>query len=378
MVAVALAYYPDTLYWYDLARVDSLQVVLLLAGLVVLSRDGARPRSPAIALAACLLAAAAFTKQTSAIVALGPLAFFLIDREPRKAARLAIWLAILGTAGFALLLLIFGSDVLILLSAPAGHYRNMAGGVRAFAQFAWTMLPFLALAAIGARRSAGSRRGRVLRLWLVTFAFAAAIGFFTMCKIGGQTNSSMPAIFVLAVCVGLSLDRVVRATRASLAELWIPATLALFLLAAFQRDYLAAIPTGVDRSEAAEILADMDAVRGDFLAYNASFVSTVKRGVSYPYSDRLFDWAGGQNQATPYRPDPARYPADFMDAIRERRFAALYTNGSDYLGDPAYRLMVESYQPVQVWNATIGPDPALAPRWKSCVPRVKWVPKRRP
>ena len=81
------------------------------------------------------------------------------------------------------------------------------------------------------------------------------------------------------------------------------------------------------------------------------------RDEMYPYRDRLYDWAGGENQESHFRPDPARYPSEFLDAIRERRFAAIYTDGSDQQGDYVYKFIVENYRPVHVWDATSVAEP---------------------
>ena len=374
-IAIVFAYYPVTWYWYDVARVDSLAVFFTVAGLAVLTRDGAQPTPKALTLGAALLAAGMFTKQTTVVVGLAVLAFFAVERDRRRFLRLLGLFAALGAAGWALLLLFYGRDAFIIYWAPRHHFRNIPVGTRRFAEFAWTMLPLVALAVAGARGLAGTPRGRMLRLFLFAFVASAGLGWLTMCKHGGERNSSMPALFTLAFCVGLGYDGIVRDTaRRGLA---LAAGLAAFLVLAFASDPLAWIPTPLDRQEAAEILADMRAQPGPFLAYNASFVSTVMRGDMYPSRDRLYDWAGGQNQESHLRPDPARYPSDFLAAIRERRFATIYTDAGDPQGDYAQSVIAAHYQPVKAWEATL-PAEGDAPRWKSALPRVKWVAKDEP
>jgi hypothetical protein len=114
----------------------------------------------------------------------------------------------------------------------------------------------------------------------------------------------------------------------------------------------------------------MRETRGDFLPYNYSFASTVLRGKTYPLADRLFDFAGGFDAETFREPDLTRYPADFVAAIRERRFAAIYTNGKGISSDPIQPLIRKYYAVARVFGMS---DPA--PRWRLCMPRVKFVPR---
>jgi hypothetical protein len=200
------------------------------------------------------------------------------------------------------------------------------------------------------------------------------MGWITLCKHGGGTNSSMPAIFLLAVCAGLGLEGCLSAPATSWRGVAFAGGLGAFLVLAIPHDYLGQIPSPVERREAREILDDMRAVDGPFLAYNASFVSTVLRADMYPYRDRLYDWAGGQNQESHFRPDPKRYPPDLLDAIRERRFSVIYTDGSDQQGDYAYKFIVENYQPVRVWEASLSPTGDTT-GWRACLPRVRWEPR---
>lgn len=371
-LAVAFAYYPATNYWYDVARVDSLQTLLVVAGLACLSRDGARPSPRATLAGGALFAAALFTKQTSIVACLAALLYFTATRDAARRNRLFLTLLLLGLSGSALLLAVYGPDALIIYWGPQNHFRNVAAGSLRFAVFAWTMLPLAMVASEGLRGASDDPRVRAARFYFLAWVATFAMGWLTMCKHGGERNSSLPAVFVLSVCVGLGVDRLLENVTRAWRPLAIAVGLSAFLVVAFRGHHLEWIPTPADRQEAAELIADMRAVPGPFLAYNC-FISTTLRGETYPYFDRLYDWAGGQNQETHFRPDPGRYPAEFMAAIRNRRFAAIYTNGSEYFDDPAFGLIVLNYVPVHVWRATIAQDDEPT-RWKNVLPRVKWLP----
>jgi 4-amino-4-deoxy-L-arabinose transferase-like glycosyltransferase len=370
--AVTFAYYPQTYYWYDVARVDSLQVFFAVAGLACLAADGVRPAPQALYAGATLLTLSVFTKQTGVVSCLAALLYFAADGDRLRRNRLAVSLAVLAAAGGALMLAAYGRDAFIIYWAPQRHFRNIPVGTWRFVEFAWTMAPLAGFAILGLRGTAGTDRGRALRFLLTGFAATLAMGWLTLCKHGGERNSSMPAIFLLALCVGLAYDRNLVAPAASWRPVWFSAVLGGYLLAAFPSDRLAWIPSALDRKEANELLADMRAAPGPFLAYNASFVSTLLRGEMYPYRDRLYDWAGGQNQGSHFIPDPSRYPQDFLEAVRRHAFTAIYTDGSDQQGDYVYKLIVENYRPLAVWDAALAAgEPPV--RWRNALPRVKWV-----
>ena len=261
-VAVVFAYYPASNYWYDLARVDSLQTFF------VDGRPGALGQGRCAALAsvarggATLLVLAVFTKQTSVVLCAASLLFFVLARDgPRQRTLLAALVTLGGLGGLALLTA-YGRDAFIIYWAPQRHFRNIPFGTLRFLRFAWTMLPLLGLAIAGLRGSAQAPRGRMLRFFLLNFAFAAAMGWLTLCKHGGDTNSSTPAIFLLAVCVGLGLEGSLAAPAPSWRPVAISGALATFLVLAFAGDFLAQIPSSAERREAYAILGDMRAVRG--------------------------------------------------------------------------------------------------------------------
>ncbi len=371
-VAVALALYPASLYWYDLARVDSLQTSLQVGGLLWLATRGLSPRRGPLLLGAVFLAAAVFTKQTALAGCLSGVAWFGLQRDWRRALQLLVALSGLGLIGCAALLAAYGPDCFQVLAMPTRHAVSLAQGWRNAAPLLAPMAPLVALALIGAR----DRRARPLRFFLLHFGVALVMGLLAMCKHGGQANSLLPAFVLLGACTGLGWDAVVARLPAGsrLAPAALATVLGALLFLPFRSDYADWIPSAADRADAEAILQDMRAVPGPFLAYNHSFVSTVLRGESYPSWHALWDWAGGEDAGAD-GPDPGRYPPGFLDAVRARRFAAIYTNGSDYFGDPVYRLVKEHYHVVRIWPPR---RRGGMQRWMFCLPRVKWQPVATP
>jgi hypothetical protein len=363
-LAVTLAAYPASLYWYDLARVDSPQTALQVGGLLWLATNALQPRRGTLLVAAVFLAAAVFTKQTALASCLSGVCWFALQRDWRRALQLLLALSGLGLVGGAGILAAYGADSFEVLAMPARHALSLAQGWHNAAPLVAPLAPLAGLVLLGAL----DRGARSLRFFLLHLAFALAVGLLAMCKHGGQANSLLPAFVLLGACSGLAWDAVASRLSAgwALARPALATVLGALLLLPFRSDYRDWIPTAADRADAEAILEDMRAVPGPFLAYNHSFVSTVLRGEPYPSWHALWDWAGGED-AGAQGPDPARYPAALLDAIRGQRFAAIYTNGSDYFGDPVYRLIKQHYRVVRTW-----PPRGPMKRWMFCLPRVRW------
>jgi hypothetical protein len=364
-LGVEAAFYPVVLYWYDIARVDALQTFLLLAGTCVLARNDARPTRAQVAWGGLLLAAAVFTKQTSVFVCAGSVAYFALARDWRRAVTLALALAVWGGLGAVALWLWSPAALIDIVVMPARHNRLLAAGLEQATRLAGQMAPFLLLALLG------RWVGRTRAFFAVNLAGALAAAMMTLFKVGGATNSAMPAVFLLGIAVGFGLDAVWRQARdRPVLGAALPVGLAVWMVVLFGTDVVRAVPGRADRQLADRVWQDMRAEPGPFLAYNHSFVSTALRGETYPYADRLYDWAGGYGAANFRAPDAQRYPPAFLDAIRGRRFVAIYTAGG-YLGDPVPGLIEQYYRVAQVY-ASVSDE---APRWQRCLPRLRWVPQ---
>jgi hypothetical protein len=102
-VALALgidaAFYPVTLHWYDLARVDSIQTFLAMAGLAWLASAGVRPQFRQVVGGGLLLVLSTFTKQTSIWLCAASVGYFALARDWRCCLQLT---AVLGAFGLRL------------------------------------------------------------------------------------------------------------------------------------------------------------------------------------------------------------------------------------------------------------------------------------
>ena len=190
--------------WYDLARPDSLFLGLVTGGLIV--GYSKRESHLGVAIAAALMVAAFFTKQTASpfMVALGIVLLVVHFRT------LPTYVATLAALGLPLLwLLNHQSDGWFWTYVFKLHQRHDFYPVRAFVGTPAQLIAIIGPAlltipwALARRRSSG--------LWFATFigltgTAAACLGFGTQWAF---TNAFIPGVFFLSIAIGTASGRLV-------------------------------------------------------------------------------------------------------------------------------------------------------------------------
>jgi 4-amino-4-deoxy-L-arabinose transferase-like glycosyltransferase len=268
--------------WLDIARADSLYLLLLLAGAYVLRRE-ARMRG---ALLAAALWTLAFLAKQSAPIVLAPLVIWSLVRAPKRGAILAGALA----AGC-------GLSFLALDASSHGWFRYYVLDVAGRHPVDWTLalnfplkyLPWVLIAlALGV---AAARRGverEPCEFYAAFFAGLIASAWHLTLYRGGYDNVLLPACLAAALAGGLGWGWIGAASRASAAPAQraarsaapraaLLATLAIVVqLAILAYDPLAQIPTTADRIEGQHLVETLENLPGrlfipshDYLARRA-------------------------------------------------------------------------------------------------------------
>jgi len=258
---VLAAAYDFTGSWFDVARVDSLSLSLVLAGVFLAQEDDGRARPT---WAGVLLFLAFLGKQSAAGPAAGILVALLVRRR-REAVRfgLAFTALVLATS----LLFDRWSDgwyrwhVFDLLAghprhAPAllGFWAELAGGLGlAFAFSFW----------IGARhwRRPGAGRNSYFLIVALSLVLTAWVGRM---HVGGYTNTLIPAAAAGALLVGVSLTRALDPATEPVVwrrALALCALLLQFMLLGY--DPRPKVPTEADRQAGEQIVSTLAAVEGE-------------------------------------------------------------------------------------------------------------------
>jgi hypothetical protein len=227
--AVFCACYGVAEYWYDVARVDSLFLLLLLGGLSLL-RSAASSRQAA--LAGVLLALSCFTKQSALPYALGGVALLLL-RAPRLFLIAAASLG--GLLVFGTLLLNASSHGYFwyyVVEMPAQHEVEWPRWREAFQQYLWTPAAPMLAAALALLTGAGFRSS-ARWAWSFNALFMVVAGGMSMTsllKTGGYVNALIPAYAAFSIAFGIELAALRRAMGFSLGSLGASAFVTAVLL----------------------------------------------------------------------------------------------------------------------------------------------------
>lgn len=307
-----LAYYKPTGFWYDIVRVDSLSLALVVWGMYFTLKKAPREWEAAVGL--ILLALATWAKQTNGVVAVA-CTLWIVWQRPRGTI-LTVAAIVFVTANAVFYFLRGGSDFFIKYvytnailhpSMPhiwfpgylhpndfweqAGNPTSLPGKIGAYIQgwsergaptvwrdclrHAWIPLLFLPAWLVAAL----VRRQRPRGLHHVVPAFLLALmGFQSFAKFGGYVNNFMPVYLAVALLFGLSLAGLARAfrTRRQRAILGCITT-ALLLLQIFQPWNMPAV--GDPAANNAIIMKDTNRERLDQLRAWTDYLNSRERAL---------------------------------------------------------------------------------------------------
>jgi Dolichyl-phosphate-mannose-protein mannosyltransferase len=191
-------------FWYEIARVDSLFVALLLGGLALAIYAG--KSNWRLAGAGALFALAFFTKQTALVVGAG-LAVYLLYTLGRRA-----WVFIGSMSALSLIpMVIFnvltnGWFFYHVISVGAGEPVEL-GRLLSFATGdmlgVMVVLSLLAIVVSGLSLRQNGWRAVRLQPWLVAMGLAVIISGLARMRVGGNLNNRMPAYALLCLTPAL-------------------------------------------------------------------------------------------------------------------------------------------------------------------------------
>ena len=198
-IALACAAYPSVAQWYDLVRVDSLGIGVVLAAAWVATEGAPSPKRATAA--ALLLVYAVFIKQTNVAFAAWIVAVSFA-RDRRYGARM---LAIAALAGGAILVALeiatHGWYGFWTFTIPSRHPRvagRLAAGLVALIDVTPALFALPIAFAFVAGRRALSRRAVV---WFGMVAASLLAGLAPYAKIGGSENNFVPIVLPLGAAV---------------------------------------------------------------------------------------------------------------------------------------------------------------------------------
>lgn len=335
-LALSAAAFAPTGAWYDLVRIDSVWLGLVTAGLWAAWR--ARSSTPAAVVAAVLLAASLFTKQTAAPF-IGVAVLALLVARPRRGLLMGATTAVVTTVG-----------ILLLQRATGGWFWKYVFGLHQRSDFdPWLGLvaaplrvvlllgPALVLVplALAARRGGDAsrpvaHRDGALLAALATFAAAMVATIRGSGPPWGYANAFIPAVFFGGVLLAVAAARVSGRRAAATApallalsvagapgglvwaadRLWPQAGLALPL----GYDPRAFVPTAADRLKGDLVVARVRAAAGPvFVPFHPLYARRAGKQASL-HAQNLADINAIPDLGT---------PRELIEAIRGRTFGLI-------------------------------------------------------
>lgn len=363
--------------YMDVARIDSLFTLLVLATLYVL-RFAERPAG--FVVAALLGTACIMTKQTTAVV-LAPMVLWCAWRDHREAG--ADWRRWRRFPAFGVVLFVLSLGATAWLEWRDGHFLLHVLGAQQSHGIRWWVLGWflrsdllgsLPIAALGCLALAVFRpRGRDLSFYGAALAGLLVAALIPRIKVSGALNNLLPVHAALALGAGLAfawLPRQVEdpARRSRLATFLCWAAIAQ--LAALAYDPRASLPPARAEAVAQRLVERLRVADGEVYlpAHGALAALAGKR--MYAHQMPVADFAKSGHE-----PEAAELAASFEAALRERRFEVVVDSHDRFLERyPEPGLLARYYR-------AVGPaveEPALlAPIEGYPVrPGAVWVPRR--
>lgn len=304
-------------FWFDVGRVDSLFLLLVLGAAYVV-RFGSSRGWPYVG--GALLALAFFTKQTALPIA-AALATYRLVVDRRGGARLAATAAALIVGGTALLdALHAGWLTYYVFRVPTGFVLDRP---RLLSIATDDLLKPLPVAILGAGYSLrADLRGPSRRRGLFYALMAAGMigpACASRALVGGYRNALMPAFAALAVLFGLGVDRAMARARA--ARSWLPG-LGVCLLCVVQFGLLAydpaeQVPTAADRAAGRRLVATLAALDGEVLVQSHDYLLALAGKRPHAHASAVF------NVMTSGTAPGAELFEAFREALRRQRFRAI-------------------------------------------------------
>jgi hypothetical protein len=267
-----LATYAASGGWMDLARVDSLFVLLLWAGIYGLRYA----ESLAAQLATALVWILAFYAKQSALIAVVPLLLYPVWMSATGKNRWWLPFAFITGLLFSLGLVDWMTGrwfTYYTMVMPAGHPNN-SSNVREF----WhhdlvQVMPVAMIFAAGLILAALKQPKKQDAIFLVLLVFSTGLcAYLTRINKGGYYNNLMPLYATLSVCFGLFIGKVVESGnhRAGLLLMVVGAGLLQFCLLSYNpKDYM---PQEQDWRESRQILSELKALPGNIYAPDFGFL----------------------------------------------------------------------------------------------------------
>jgi len=356
-------------FWYELARVDALLVMLTLAGLTLGVYGAGSDRG--LVLAAISLALAFLTKQIGLIFGIG-MAIYLLVTIGRRAWRFEVTFGLLTVGpwiGLNILSHGWFSFYTVVLAAAAN--RTEIGRLLHSVRFELLgrMAGLTAMAVGGGllsvRRARSLRRALRDQPWLIWIAMGIAASAIGRASVGGNLNNLMPAYTMLCLAPAILVRE--WKSRLDLLPRWRTGLITLAMLAQFALGVynpLRYIPSPTMRQSGDRLIQKIRAIDGEVLVMMHPYYALLAGKAPSANIGRI--WYIHKLGALPL-------PLDFVARVQSHDYAAIISdNGPFETESDLQQLLLTYYRPAD----NLQPDEAPATITGIVIrPRVLYAPR---
>jgi len=286
--------------WMDLARVDSLFVVLLLCAVYWMRYA---KNTLGVVVSAILFLLAFYAKQ-SALIAAAPLMFYAVLVPAPNTNRFVLPMVFIGLLLFSLGIVDWMTDrwfTYYTLVMPAGHPNN-SNNMREFWRHDLIQVMPIAIACsliVIGNSLVNKNKKDVLFFAILVFAFALT-AYLTRINKGGYYNNLMPVYAALAIVFGVFIGKTIESLSSS--RFFVIATVIAVMTQFWFLNYdpYDFIPHWEDWNESERLLNDVRAIDGNIYALDYGFIGYLAGKKNFSHSTALGDirlsryqyWAG--------------------------------------------------------------------------------------
>jgi dolichyl-phosphate-mannose-protein mannosyltransferase len=300
--------------WYDLARIDSLCLLLVLAAAYLVRFHAAGRASFA---AVILLALAFFTKQSALLMAV-PLLGYLVVRSWREGAlALIAFAALVGLATWALNRAHHGWYVYYVFRMPARMQQIDPVSVNFWKEYILGPVAIAFAMAVGYMLRGITRDAMRQALFYPLLALGMiGSAWLSMLHAGAYYNNLIPAYAVISILFGLAAADVMRPP-------YVAVLCAVQLLLLFYDPRLQ-VPDARSREAGGRLVSLIAATPGEVLLPQHGYLAALAGKRSFAHSMAVYDVlrAGSPN-------DASRLVAQYQQAFAARRFGAVIVDRLD-------------------------------------------------
>ncbi len=303
--------------WFDVARVDSLYLFFLLAGVYGLRFQ----KTPGGGLlAGALLVLAAFTKQTAFSAVLPALCAVTLARPRRAVWCLVPFLLLLGGGSFLLDRLHEGGWYrTYVLEHLAQHALRPGQGADFWVRHVFRQMPLISIAALlGLWRGFSGQTNWRDRLFLPALALGLlATAWIGRWSVGGAENALLPSCALFALLMGVLLQKGLEQTTSPRKQTFLYA-LVLIQFGLVVYDPRPLVPSRADREAGEALIERLKGIEGDvWVAFHGHLGPMAGKPIRAIYYQPLI------SMSSLGEPKPASFPGSLDRAVREQRFAAI-------------------------------------------------------